>query len=220
MDRTAVREHTARRRESLLDKLRDVARRYPATLVDEQIRDIPRIAFNIGIALGSTNSTSVSELELCDLGGGVGLFSAGCAAYGLKRTVLIDDFNDPVNQRTGESILDIHRSLGVEVVSRDVVAKGIHDIEGNFDVITTFDSMEHWHGSPKKLFHEVAQKLKPNGVFVLGAPNSVNARKRITVPLGFGNWSRLQDWYEPDVFRGHVREPTVDDLRYIARDMK
>lgn len=29
----------------------------------------------------------------------------------------------------------------------------------------------------------------------------------------------MQDWYEPEVFRGHVREPDVCDLKYIARDM-
>jgi hypothetical protein len=30
----------------------------------------------------------------------------------------------------------------------------------------------------------------------------------------------MSDWYEPDRFRGHVREPDVDDLHYIARDMR
>ena len=29
----------------------------------------------------------------------------------------------------------------------------------------------------------------------------------------------MAHWYEPELFRGHVREPDVDDLRYIARDM-
>jgi hypothetical protein len=30
----------------------------------------------------------------------------------------------------------------------------------------------------------------------------------------------MTDWYEEERFRGHVREPDVDDLSYIARDMK
>jgi hypothetical protein len=29
----------------------------------------------------------------------------------------------------------------------------------------------------------------------------------------------MAEWYEPPVFRGHVREPDVDDLRYIAGDL-
>jgi len=69
------------------------------------------------------------------------------------------------------------------------------------------------------LFHEAVARLKPRGVFVLGVPNSVNIRKRLSVPLGVGNWSRMEDWYETPTFRGHVREPDASDLRYIARDL-
>src|SRR5262245_43200115 len=100
----------------LFDTLKIVANKYPKDMVDEQLRDISRIAFNIDIALQSVKPKFTSELEICDLGGGIGLFSVGCAAHGLKRTVLIDDFNDLVNHRVGDSILDLHRSHGVEVV--------------------------------------------------------------------------------------------------------
>jgi 2-polyprenyl-3-methyl-5-hydroxy-6-metoxy-1,4-benzoquinol methylase len=204
---------------NLLDVLRNVANQYPKDMVDAQVRDIPRIAFNIGIALDAAKPNRHNELELCDLGGGMGLFSVGCAAYGMKRTVLVDDFDDSVYHRVGVSMFDLHRSFGVEVIARDVVKNGIRDIVGTFDVITTFDSMEHWHHSPKRLLHEVVEKLKPGGAFVLGVPNCVNMRKRISVPLGIGKWSEMQDWYETPNFRGHVREPDVGDLLYIARDM-
>lgn len=199
--------------------LRAAANKYPPPLVDEQVKDIPRVGFNISLVLDSVREKSLNEVEICDLGGGVGLFSAGCAALGLKRTVLVDDFQDPVNQRIGDSILGLHRGCGVEVISRDVVADGIDDIAGAFDVVSTFDSMEHWHHSPKRLFHAVEAKLKPGGSFIVGVPNCVNLRKRISVPLGRGKWSGMRDWYESEVFRGHVREPDVDDLRYIARDL-
>jgi 2-polyprenyl-3-methyl-5-hydroxy-6-metoxy-1,4-benzoquinol methylase len=207
------------RNRDLLDALRTVAARYPKDMVAGQLRDIPRIAFNIGLALDAAKPKSPDEVQICDLGGGLGLFSVGCAACGLKRVVLVDDFNDPVNHRVGPSVLDLHRSLGVEVISRDVIEQGLPDISGHFDVITTFDSMEHWHHSPKRLFREVAEKLRPGGAFVLGVPNCVNMRKRLTVPFGAGKWSGMRDWYEADRFRGHVREPDVSDLIYIARDM-
>jgi 2-polyprenyl-3-methyl-5-hydroxy-6-metoxy-1,4-benzoquinol methylase len=199
--------------------LKKVAIQYPDDMVKGQIRDVPRISFNIGVAVDSVKQKPLSELGICDIGGGVGLFSVGCAAYGFKRTVLVDDFDDPVNRRVGSSILDLHRTLGVEVISRDVIEKGINDIPGNFDVITSFDSMEHWHNSPKRLFREVVQKLNKSGVFVLGVPNCVNVRKRITVPFGVGKWSTMKDWYDEDKFRAHVREPDVGDLWYIAHDM-
>ena len=51
-------------------------------------------------------------------------------------------------------------------------------------------------------------------------PNCVNLRKRITVPFGFGKWSSMSSWYEQEKFRGHVREPDVSDLIYMANDIK
>jgi SAM-dependent methyltransferase len=44
--------------------------------------------------------------------------------------------------------------------------------------------MEHWHRSPKALFHEALTWLRPGGLLVIGVPNCVNLRKRLTVPLG------------------------------------
>jgi SAM-dependent methyltransferase len=97
---------------------------------------------------------------------------------------------------------------------------GLADISERFDIVTTFDSMEHWHHSPKRLFRQVGdQLLKPGGRFVLGVPNCVNVRKRFSVPLGIGKWSNMEDWYEEPEFRGHIREPDIADLRYIALDM-
>ncbi|WGJ15140.1 class I SAM-dependent methyltransferase [Methylocapsa sp. D3K7] len=207
---------------NLHEALAKAANRYPIELVVEQVNDIPRIFYHVGLALKGIEPKPPGELEICDLGGGVGLFSIGCAALGFRRTVLVDDFNDFINSNVGggQSILDLHRDSGVEVVSRDVIAKGISDLEGYFDIITSFDSMEHWHNSPKQLFAEVVAKLKPGGVFILGVPNSVNLRKRISVPLGKGNWSSMEHWYEQPQFRGHVREPVVEDLIYISNDMK
>lgn len=205
--------------QALSDTLHNVAKKYPNDLVEFQIKDIPRIAFNIHLGLNMVAPKVHNELEICDLGGGIGLFSVGCAAYGMKRVVLIDDFNDPINHSVTDSMLGLHKSLGIEVIARDVVTNGIDDLGGTFDIITSFDSMEHWHHSPKRLFHQVMEKLKPGGVFILGVPNCVNLRKRMSVPFGAGKWSGLEDWYESERFRGHVREPDVDDLVHIAADM-
>lgn len=202
---------------SIETTLEAVARLYPAHMVAGQLLDVHRIAFNIRLAL---NGAEPRGLSICDIGGGVGLYSLGCAALGM-RSMLIDDFGDQVNIREGDAALAVHRKYGVTVLARDVVAKGVADIGEPFDIVTIFDSMEHWHHSPKRLFAEVREKLlKPGGRFVLGVPNCVNLRKRITVPLGYGKWTSMEDWYEQPVFRSHVREPDVDDLRYIARDMR
>lgn len=187
-------------------------------MVAHQLQDIPRIAYNIALSMPARKP--VAQAVICDVGGGIGLFSVGCAAVGFGKVILLDDFGDQINQAVGNSFFDLHRRYGVQVVSRDVVGQGVKDMAVAFDVVTSFDSMEHWHRSPKNLFHELISMINPGGRFVLAGPNCVNLRKRLTVPLGRGKWSAMKDWYEPAIFRGHVREPDVQDLRYIANDLK
>ena len=198
----------------LEETLYPIALKYPQELKNVQLADIKRTAFHLNLITAQLGKNKT----VCDLGGGVGLFSIGCAALGMK-SILVDDFQDQVNQQFGDSIFALHHTYGVEIISRDLIAQGLNFPPGSIDAITSFDSMEHWHHSPKKLFAKVMETLTPGGLFILGLPNCVNLRKRITVPFGFGKWSAMEDWYESEVFRGHVREPDVDDLRYIARDM-
>jgi 2-polyprenyl-3-methyl-5-hydroxy-6-metoxy-1,4-benzoquinol methylase len=199
-------------REDVRGMLASIARRYPPDLVPVQLADIERTAFHIGL-VGPSAGRAV-----CDLGGGIGLFSAACAALGM-RAILVDDFRDPINLEVGPEVLELHRSYGVEVQSRDLIEEGISLPPGSLDAVTSFDSVEHWHHSPKLLFHAALEALRPGGAFVLGAPNCVNLRKRLTVLAGSASWSRIEEWYESERFRGHVREPDVGDLRYVARDL-
>ncbi len=196
------------------DLLRTIAPKYPRELVAVQLRDIERIAFHIALVLDRRGTSAT----VCDIGGGVGMFSVGCAALGM-RSILIDDFRDEVNVQFGESALEVHRCYGVRVFSKDAVKDDVELPPGSVDVITCFESMEHWHHSPKRLFEKLRFALKPGGVFVLSAPNCVDLKRRLTVPWGYGKWSSMESWYNSTVFRGHVREPDVDDLRHIATDM-
>lgn len=108
---------------------------------------------------------------------------------------------------------------GVRVLRRDPLEEGLALEQDSLDAVTSFDSMEHWHRSPKALFREVVRTLKPGGILLLGTPNAANLRKRVEAVLGRTEWSSMNDWYEQPIFRGHVREPTVHDYRYIARDL-
>ncbi len=211
--------------------LQDLAHQFPEALVDAQIRDIPRVAFELQLVA----QRSGVDTSLCDIGSGVGLFPAACAKLGMRVT-MIDDFEHPfgsdgsarafpdapdsVNYEMAQTALELHRSLGIAVEKRDPLTEGFGLPSQSVDVVTTFDSMEHWHRSPKRLFASVMNSLVPGGLFVLGGPNSVNLRKRLTIPFGYGKWSQMAHWYETEAFRGHVREPDVEDLLYIARDMR
>jgi hypothetical protein len=105
------------------------------------------------------------------------------------------------------------------LIGSDAFDKPIEPITDGYNLVTSHDSMEHWHNSPKKMLHRFWDLMKSGGVMWIGVPNCVNIRKRITVPFGYGKWSTMKDWYEPEIFRGHVREPDVGDLRYIASDL-
>jgi SAM-dependent methyltransferase len=155
--------------------------------------------------------------EICDVGGGWGGFACYAASMGLKVT-MIDDFGDP-GQRHKDVRSTMPAKYGVRVVKQDILKEPLPFIANSIDAFTCFDVLEHLHASPKALLHNMKLCLKPGGTLLLGLPNCVNLRKRITVPLGFGKWSAMREWYESPVFRSHVREPDVSDLRYIARDL-
>jgi SAM-dependent methyltransferase len=152
------------------------------------------------------------------VGGGIGAFNPALALASFDIT-LVDDFADPVNSEFPVDGLDVHSRVGVRVVSVDASGPDFAPEPNSYDVVTCIDSIEHWHRSPKASLHKMVGALKPGGTLIVGMPNSVNLRKRITVPFGRGKWSPIDAWYEEPEFRSHVREPDVDDLRYIARDL-
>jgi 2-polyprenyl-3-methyl-5-hydroxy-6-metoxy-1,4-benzoquinol methylase len=197
----------------LRKKLAEIVSQYPEDLAKSHIKNIDRMAFNIGLVLDRKGS----DVKICDMGGGYSLFAVGCAAMGMK-SVLIDDFKDPVVGQT-DSPLELFRSYGVEIISMDGVQEALPFEPGSIDVFTMFEAIEHFHHSPKSLLHQMKATLSDDGLLILSAPNSVNIRKRLAVPLGYSNWSSMGSWYELEVFRGHVREPTVSDLKYIAHDL-
>jgi SAM-dependent methyltransferase len=195
-------------------QLDELALKYPPDLVPMAKRDVPRMTFSICLALRH----AVPRPTICDVGGGVCLFSLGLSALGYD-AILIDDFGDDWHGQSAQGALGLHSRYGVQIVSTDVLAKGVSLEPGSLDVVTCFDTMEHFHHSPKRLFHQLVAALRPNGIFLLGVPNRVNLRKRVMIPFGGAPWSTMDGWYEQEIFRGHVREPDVPDLRYICRDL-
>jgi len=194
--------------------LRELAAGYPEGLRERQLEDIPRIHFHLQLLLENLPTSAA----VADIGGGVGLFALGARSLGYEAT-LVDDFNDPVNDEYGDEALAQHRRAGVVITSRDVIADGVDFEPASFDAVTSFDTIEHWHHSPRNLLRQLVDVLKPGGLFILGAPNCANLRKRLGMLIGRGKWSGMAEWYDAPIFRGHVREPDIADLRYIADDM-
>jgi 2-polyprenyl-3-methyl-5-hydroxy-6-metoxy-1,4-benzoquinol methylase len=156
--------------------LRETALKYPPALVDAQLNDLARTAFHIALVKDSVGQGAT----ICDLGGGVGLFSAGCAALGMRVT-LVDDFQE----HAGADTLKLHRGLGVIVESRDVVREGIAFPPNSFDAVTNFDNIQNWPASPGHLFHGMMRLLRPGAIFILSVPNDKSRRETSVAGLRF-----------------------------------
>ena len=184
--------------------------------------NIPKNLFQAESRRLSGNLAVVAERigsggTIVDLGGGWGAFSCACAALGY-RAILVDDCGDS-GYGEEDKRYRMADDFGVQTIRRDFIKDGIDFAPSSIDAFTSFDSIEHWHNSPRKLFHQVMQALRPGGLFMIGAPNCNDIAKRITVPLGLAEWSPFEFWYHEPVFRSHVREPSVADFYKIAADL-
>ena len=187
---------------------------FPDSFRRPELVHLRRYAFNAGLVFRKGG-------WLVDLGCGTGAFPLACAISGMRVTV-VDDWRDSIHMtEDGQAVLDLYRAHGIETICSDVLAFDFpNSWQEQVDVVSCFESMEHWHASPRRLFHQVAQALKPDGKLVLSAPNAVAAHNRLLVLLGRTNYYPWADFYHgPVPFRGHVREPVVAELRSIAEDL-
>jgi SAM-dependent methyltransferase len=158
--------------------------------------------------------------RVADLGGGTSWFIVVLAQMGLDAT-LVDDFwggghlEANVYRQKETAVLEQFEKLGVKVHSQDLLSKPLQMADESQDAITCFHTLEHWHNSPKKLFGEIRRVLRPGGIVIFATPNVVNLRKRIYALLGKSPFANLDEWYQHEIFRGHVREPSIADLQQL-----
>jgi SAM-dependent methyltransferase len=158
-------------------------------------------------------------LRIADLGGGSAWFIAVLAQMGLDAT-LVDDFwgggHIEANlYRQQLSFLEGFEKLGVKIHSQDLLSKPLQMADESVDAITCFHTLEHCHNSPRKLFAEIRRVLRPGGHVIFATPNVVNLRKRIYCVIGKSPFANLDEWYQHEIFRGHVREPSIADLHQL-----
>ncbi|MES2995296.1 MAG: class I SAM-dependent methyltransferase [Verrucomicrobiota bacterium] len=159
---------------------------------------------------------------IVDLGAGICWFDPLLKLLGADIR-LVDDFgggggvDNTAPDETKDFLTRYLDEWQFEMHEQNILKTPLPFENASVDAVTCFHCLEHWHNSPKRLFKEITRILKPGGFLFLATPNAVNLRKRITVPLGMNNWSSLDEWYEEEpVFRGHVREPILGDLRNIC----
>ena len=159
-------------------------------------------------------------VHLVDLGGGLSPWPVLMRALGLRVTV-IDDFAggggvEPGEEEMCQTLLTRFRAAGVSIVTQDLLTEPLPCAAETVDVVACFHALEHFHHSPRQLFTEVRRILKPDGIVIVATPNSVNLRKRLSVLWGNTNLCSLDEWYDTEgPFRGHVREPTLEELKTL-----
>ena len=88
---------------------------------------------------------------------------------------------------------------------------------GSFDVVILNDVLEHM-SVPKRLLRAIHELLKPGGLFVMEVPNSVVLYKRLRVVSGLSNYFRIEQFFRDEDYRGHVREYTKSEIRYMLEE--
>jgi SAM-dependent methyltransferase len=168
-----------------------------------------------------------SGIQVVDLGAGFSRFAPVLSQLGPRVTILddfgggggIDHGQNAEQRKETERVLDrLRDQLGLKIIESDILSAPLPFPDRSVDLITCFHVLEHWHHSPKCLFDEIRRVLKPGGHLFIATPNSVNIRKRLWVLFGESNLPKIEDFFEQlPVWRGHVREPTLGDLKKILR---
>ena len=190
-----------------------------APVTDETKLDA-RLLFNLRLVADS--GMLEPGRHLVDIGAGLCAFGPVARQLGLEVT-LVDDFAGGGGVVAGHEAQEqtmlnaFEQKLGVRISRQDVLFQPLPLPDASVDIVTCFNSLEHWHHSPKRLFREIVRVLKPRGVLLIATPNAANIRKRVYAVFGENIFDRLEWWYQDGdpQFRGHVREPIVRDLKQI-----
>ena len=157
--------------------------------------------------------------RILDLGGGITPLMKICQDLGYQ-TEIVDDFDDDMyKSKDAEYVISEMQKSGVKIIRGDLLSEDNSFSHQKLDMVMSHSCMEHLHNSPKSIFYELWSRLDKNGIFWIGVPNRANLRKRFAMLFGGAKWSSMQEWYEEPIFRGHVREPDVEDLLYIGENL-
>lgn len=131
----------------------------------------------------------------------------------------VDDLSDPWHRLPGnvEKIVDFSIRSGIRFHLQCSDNYAIPFPKASFDVVTSVAVIEHLHDSPRHILNTMGECLRDEGLLVAVMPNSVNFRKRLSVLVGKSNYNPVDEmFYSIGSYRGHVREYTLEEMRYIC----
>lgn len=195
---------------SLLDELRPAYARAQREVWFQQWYE--RNALNLQWLLDKRNLVSAAggRPKVLELGVGWGGASL-CLARAGAMVVGIDDFSDGFESQ-GIPQMEFLAAHRVHAIRGDVLQVPLR--AGSFDVVILNDVLEHM-SVPKRLLRTINALLKPQGVFIMEVPNAVALYKRLRVLCGETNYFRMEHFFRDEDYRGHVREYTESEIRYM-----
>ena len=172
-----------------------------------------RLTFEL-IIIDKNNNNST----FIDVGGGDGLLTGLIKfSYPEMECYVVDDFKD--NWYRNE-LVDYLKDIGVNFINTDASKDNeyINQIskKNKISSISCLHSIEHWHGSPSRFLKGAYKELSPGGKLILAFPNNSNLKKRLLAIIGKTSWSKFNYWWDTENYRGHVREPNIQDLKLIS----
>lgn len=192
-----------------------VADMFPLLVKNSEIITYSKNIFITTLVLGKINN--LENVKIANIGGGVGILSPYLSILGAS-VDLYDDFQDEMIVGYENILESVHKKTSVHIFKTDILK--LTKFNTKYDAILFNDVIEHMHHSPRKLIKLLYASLKDNGILVISNPNSNSIAKRVRFLFGIGSWSRFDDWYCKDVFRGHVREQNHKDMIRIANDLQ
>src|SRR5262245_53265198 len=189
-----------------LDALADLATPLLAHATAAKIVALDRLVRRLdpGVRLGP-------RTRVLDVGVGRGRVLALLGALGAGCLSGLDDFGDPTYG--GPAAMVAHLAArGVRAGAHDASAAPWPLPDAAYDLVVSFDTLEHLHQSPRALLGEARRVLAPGGIIVLGLPNAVALYQRLRVVAGRTNYPRFAVWWDQVPWRGHVRESAPGEL--------
>ena len=201
----------------ILNTVRQVANFFGKPAADSIIfENEGKHCFEIGLLLGRI----FKDMRILDVGGGMGvnLICLQKMMGSALELFLVDRFEEYTEDNpmgTCTKGIELMQKANISVTHQDFLKDPSLRYDcGYFDVVSCFDVVEHIPKNPLQLFAEVKRILKPGGVFILGAPNSIALNRRIKLLVGIHPYMPFDEWCS-DNYYSHYREYSHKEYKYL-----